>query len=166
MPTERLRLFICHTCESVQPIPWYEGPQDRDDTLNFRVAEHEGHLGNLADIEESTWNNLPKRPEILKEIAGIVTRPGAASGLGASYYDLKSTFDDDAMTCWKRHNRTTDCGDYKTDRMLLRAPTKGERKELGMDVKERPTTHLCDFCPMKSIKMQRSRDGKFYDFKG
>lgn len=162
----KIRLFICHTCESVHPLPWFEGPPEYDDTLNHRVAEHEGHLGNLADIDEKTWDNKRLRPDILKEIAKIANKPGSATGLGTSYYDLKSTFDEDALICWKRHNRTTDCGDYMTPKMILKAPTKNERKELGLDPKARAQTHLCQFCPVFSIKMQRSRDGKFYDFKG
>lgn len=159
----KIRLFICHDCESVQELPWYEGPPEYDDTLNYRVAEHENHVGNLADIEEAVWAKAPLRPDILSKLAAI---PGKAAGLGGSYYDLHSSFKDDAGTCWKRHNRTTDCGDYMADKMILRAPTKGERKELNLDVKDRATTHLCNFCPMFSIKMQRARDGKYYDFKG
>lgn len=162
----RVRLFICHTCGSVQELPWYEGPPEYDDTLNHRVSEHEGHLGNLADIDEAMWSNRSTRPAILKEIGNIVSKPGTASGLGESYYDLKNTFDDDAMVCWKKHNRTKDCGDYMTPRMVLKAPTKGDRKELGLDTKARAQTHLCQFCPVFSIKMQRARDGKYYDFKG
>lgn len=162
----RIRLFVCHTCEVVYPLPWYEGPPERDDTLNYRIADHEGHIGNLADIEERVWDKASARPDIIRELAGIMNKPGSAAGLGSTLYDLKSTFQEDAQICWKRHNRTRDCGDYMTDRMILKAPTRGDRKELGLDPKDRPQTHLCQYCPVFSIKMQRARDGKYYDYKG
>jgi len=150
MSEEKIRILVCHTDGAVMELPWYEGDPARDDTLNYRVAEHKNHFGNLFVYKAKDWAKSTYRDAILNEIAKQV-RPGEGSGLGQTFYDVKDNFQQDAIICWKRHNRTLDCGDYKTDRMRLYPDTKGDRKELGLDPNTRPNTFLCDFCPVKSV---------------
>jgi len=162
----KTRILVCHSCESVQELPWCgEDPQCQHpsctEPLEYRLAQHPGHLGNLADIDEAVWNNLSARPSVLKELAKIAAGPGKGTGLGEKFYDVRSTFSEDAMTCWKKHGRTKNCDEYMSDRMRLYPDTRAERKEEGLDPKMRPTTSLCQYCPYHQIVTQRQRSEKF-----
>lgn len=175
----QIRLLICHQCHSIDPIPWCgEDPNCKHPEciapLEFRMAQHRDGTGiphapaNLATVDEELWADANFRAEALRQIENIAN-PGQAKGLGQSLYDVRDTFQADAMTCWKRHNRTTDCGDYKHDRMRLVPDTKAERKDLGLDTSSaaRPSHFLCDYCPMKSIKQQRVYSEQYkYDYNG
>jgi hypothetical protein len=160
---DRLRLLICHDCESIEELPFYEGPPDRDDTLAYRVSFHqfpngEEHLGVLATVPADHWEKASHRHEIVEKIATASGRPGTASGLGADFYDVKNNFAQDAMACWKKHNRTNDCDEWRGDHKRLYPDTKGDRKELGLNPKGRPNTFLCDFCPVTSVYAQKRND--------
>jgi hypothetical protein len=155
----KVRLLICGVCKSIEELPWFEGPQEYDDTGNFRLGQHRFASGNLhpftvGDVLKREWDN----PTIQRAIVTGITEQVEGlkeGGLGDEFYDVRSTFFEDAMACWKRHNRTTNCTDYKTDRMRLLPDTRAERKELGLEVKNRPSTHLCDFCPYKSVVQKK-----------
>jgi hypothetical protein len=156
--TEKLRLLICNDCHSIQELPWYDGPVEHDDTLTYRVAEHrfpngEEHRGVMATVPAENWGNLAHRQEIVAKISRSAA-PGQGAGLGDEFYDVKANFQTDAMDCWKKHNRTTDCGDWRSDAKRLYPDTKAERKAEGM-TKTRPNTWLCDFCPVTSIYAQK-----------
>lgn len=156
MPVAKLRLLICFVCKSIEEVPYYEGPPERDDTLNFRTSQHqfasgERHVGQLAVLNEDDWKNPQTRSAIIKQISEEF-----GEGLGQEFYDVKATFEEDAMKCWNAHSRTLNCGDYKTDeRKRLLPDTREERKDLGLSVKNRPNTWLCDFCPYKSVVQGR-----------
>lgn len=164
----RLRLLICHDCGSIEPLPAYDGPVEYDDTLNFRLAGHRTesgtpHRGSLGTVSEASWEDTEKRAQILREIAKA--HAGGEVGLGTKMYAARSTFQEDAMTCWRQHNRTQNCEDYKSDKKRLVPDTKSERKELGLSVKSsaRPGTSLCVFCPYHSVVMERARKAQgFY----
>lgn len=164
MSDKKIRILICHTCESVEELPWYEGPSERDDTLNYRASFHRfpdgnAHFGNLATVKEDDWAKKTVRREIVKKISAM-NSPGKAEGLGQSYYDVKSNFQQDALSCWKQHGRTLNCDDFMSDKKRLYPDTRAERKDAGLSVKERPVTWLCNFCPMQSVattKMRRDR---------
>jgi hypothetical protein len=166
----RLRLLLCKTCGSIEPLPWYEGPAEYDDTLIYRTSQHKfasgdahempvinGTPAGIATVAESTWEDATLQRKVIEQINAAVN--GGDTGLGSRMYNLRSTFKDDALACWKKHNRTTNCGDYRSDRMRLVPDTRGERKELGLEVKasRRPSTSLCVFCPYHSVVMQRAR---------
>jgi hypothetical protein len=162
----KVRLLVCHDCQSVQELPWCgEDPQCQHpgctEPLEYRLAGHHGHHGNLAGIDQRLWDDMSARPAILRELAAIATAPGTATGLGTCFYDVRSTFREDAMTCWKRHNRTRNCADYMSDRMRLYPDTRAERKEAGLDPKTRPATSLCSFCPYHSVVTQRQRSRRW-----
>lgn len=154
---------MCHIDGAVHELPWYEGDPERDDTLNYRISQHKfpdgsAHFGNLFVYNAKDWSKSTVRQAILEEIAKQV-RPGEGTGLGQTFYDVKSNFQQDAIECWKGFGRTTDPGhcDYRKDNKRLWPDTKQDRKELGLDPKDRPNTFLCDFCPVHSLVMQKQR---------
>ncbi len=159
----RIRLFVCRTERTIQEIPWYpmHASPDHDDTRNYLLQLHSGHVVDWGDAVESQWNNPRLRIEITREIMRAMN-PGEGEGLGGEFYDIKATFKDDAIKCWKAHNRTTDCRDWHNDNKRLYLDTRGDRKEIGLSVKsqDRPNTFLCDFCPMASIKQSAVRRAK------
>lgn len=179
---KRLRLVICPRCETVEPVEWCAqqaganpdcGHDQCEQALQARMIEHTvsqptGHyfhatLG-LFDVDEGEWNKLSTRKEILKNLRP----PGSATPYGADMYDLKNNFTADASACWKRHGRTKNCPDWKSESKRLVPPTKELRRELGLESrdKHRPTAaHLCDYCPYASIVMQRQRKAQGqYDY--
>jgi hypothetical protein len=170
---ELVRLLFCDKCKTVDELPAYDGPSDFDALLQYRVAQHQFDSGlmhplSLARVEKSVWQQHAMRDQIIQQFAqeqGHVA-PGSGAGLGQTFYEVKANFQQDAMACWKRHNRTTDCADYRTDKMFLLADTKAERKEAGMDTsaRARPRHWLCDYCPVHSVVMQKKNAAKgLYD---
>lgn len=170
---KEVRLLVCHACESVQEIPWCgEDPQCNHpgcvEPLEFRVAEHTFADGrahapaNLAAIDKAVWDKFSTKQDVLLQLKRIVN-PGAGAGLGESLYDVKSNFEMDAMACWKQHKRTQDCGDWKKESKRLDPDTNSARKDLGMPRlrQTKPTTFLCDYCPMRSIKQTKMGADKF-----
>lgn len=153
--SDKVRILICHNCESLEEIPHYEGPPEYDHLLEYKVSQHRfadgnEHFGDLAVVDAKDWNNKNVRAEIIKKLNEAVS-PGQAEGLGSKFYNLKSNFQQDAMTCWKRHSRTTDCGDYRRDSKRLVPDTAADRKDIGLSPTARPNTWLCDFCPVQTI---------------
>lgn len=154
-------------------MPDYEGPWNYDEWFMRLIKDHQGpnhppttQTVHIAKIEEDKWNNPEARQGVLGKLPEEVGMPGSGAGLGQTFYDTKSNFSTDAFRCWTtEHNRTTNCGDYKSDKKRLYPDTKGERRELGLDPAARPNTFLCDFCPYNSIVMQRQNKDKYgYDY--
>jgi hypothetical protein len=166
-----LRLVLCHDCQSVQETPWCgESAQCQHpgclEPLEARLREHRyadgrPHIGDLGSVPKELWDKKSERPGVLREIEKFSGPPGSGAGMGVSSYDLRSNFEADAMACWKRHNRTKDCADYKTPKMLLLPDTRAERKELGLPVGARPSFHLCSWCPVESIVQTKRNSEKF-----
>lgn len=158
---DKIRVLICKTCGSAEELPWYEGPVSQDSWLERAVNRHPGHLaGGLFNIDvQQFWNTKEKRKITLESLYTQLEIPGTGPGLGDDFYNLKSTYLDDAMTCWKGFNRTTDPGhcDYFKENKRILPDTKADRKELGLDPKDRPNTFLCQFCPVHSLVMQKKR---------
>lgn len=161
----RIRLLLCYVCDTIEPLPWFDGPIEHDETLQARLTKHrtpEGfpHVGNLATVSETSWNTPERRERIVEELEAV--RNGGEAGLGTVFYDTRNTFEEDAMDCWRRlHGRTENCEDYKSDKMRLLPDTREERKDLGLSIKQKDRpgqgTHLCMFCPYHSVVMQRAR---------
>ena len=160
--SDKIRLLICKTCGSAEELPYYEGPVVYDHWLEAAVKRHPGHLaGGLFNIDiDSFWNTPQKRKVTLESLHKQLELPGTAKGLGSAFYDLRSTYLDDAMRCWKGFNRTTDPGhcDYFKENKRLLPPTKEDRTELGLDPKDRPNTFLCQFCPVHSLVLQKKKE--------
>lgn len=144
-----MRLLVCLDCKSIEELPDFEGKPEDDVLLehllnnNHAGATPEPHLGNLIGVEDRHWKDKTKRDEILRQIKEG-TR-GIAE-LDADFYDTKNTFQEDAMRCFKAHQRPQDgCPDYKD-----------ESKRLGNPMKDSPQkVYICDFCVVKSTVQQK-----------
>jgi hypothetical protein len=105
------------------------------------------------------------RKEIIKQIRDGA---GGMSDLDPAYYDTKSQFSEDAMTCWRDHLKPKDsCPDYMSDKKILLPKTDELRKEAGLPKPSEaggPKQHLCRFCPIHSVVMQKRRElGGLYE---
>lgn len=169
----KLRILVCHTCKAMVPIPDVPGGRGDDEMLMARVMEHQfppEHRGRevfarphemiLCRIPETLWNNSSLRPQVVKEIQKHVGGAGEGEGLG-ELYDVRNNFMEDAMDCWrKEHGRTSNCGDYMSDKKKILADSVSERRELGLDPTIRASVKLCQFCPYHSVVMQRKRKAR------
>lgn len=164
-------LLVCADCGTIEHVPAFDGPVERNEPFQARLRNH---LVPLADstathsiatttVNAKLWaENEEFRQYIAKQISDA--QKTGDVGFGHEFYNLKSTFAEDAMSCWRNeHNRTENCQDYNSDKKRLVADTRGERKELGLSVKskDRPGMYLCSFCPYKSLVMSRARKGKY-----
>jgi hypothetical protein len=160
-----IRLLWCHDCRTVDQIPDFDGPPEYDHYLEYRVQQHqfpngEPHRGILGRCDDSEVAIQAALDQMAARIS-----PGEGEGLGQVLYDLRDTYKTEAMQCWKRHGRTENCGDYRSDRMRLYADTKADRKaeRLPTSRDERPNAWLCDFCVVHSLVQQRQRKAKGLD---
>jgi hypothetical protein len=162
----RVRLLICAVCKSIEELPAYDGPQEHDDTGNYRLSFHQLPSGNfhpytVADISKADWDKPAYREAIVRQITQELDGTVEA-GLGQAFYDVRSNFQEDAITCWKEHGRPgsqhkTGCEDYKSDRKRLLPDTRADRRAEGLDPKNRPSTYLCQFCPYHRVVETRVR---------
>ena len=155
----KIRLLVCNICQTVTPLPYFDGPNEYDQTGQARAQDHKFGDGRfhpfiVGTVSEKSWDNPRIRPEILAKLSEELT-PGEGEGFGQEFYDVKNTFSEDAMKCWRiDHNRTTDCQDYKTEPKRLIPNTQADRRAEGLPSRARdiPTNmFLCDFCPYKSV---------------
>lgn len=167
---KKIRLLICKTCNTIDPLPDYDGPADYDDTLMGRVGEHQfegssrGHELDLGRVSEKSWNDPRLQKEMLAEIGKNVGGSGGGQGLGEGLYAVRDNYMEQAMQCWRfKHGRTSNCDDYMHPKMLLLSDTKADRKAEGLDPKARGRTYLCKFCPMESIVQQRKNKARGTD---
>lgn len=163
--SEYVRLLICHDCSSVDEIPDFDGPAEYDYLLENRVAQHtfpdgSGHVGIMGRAKLADWENPSTREGILKQMIQQFGKPGTGVGLGVEFYNVKQNYKDEAFTCWRQHNRTVDCGDWRSDAKRILPDTRAERKSAGLDTKSRPNIWLCDFCPYNTIVQQKSNEKK------
>lgn len=152
----QMRLLLCRHCKSLEELPDHEGRPEDDVLLQIAVERHQNpgcqNAGQLFKFPVKYWMIDRARNQILEQI-----KAGGSSGLDVvaqGYYATRSQFGEDAMQCWALHNRTTDCGEYKADRKLLKPNTVAERKDAGLGMDTAPTIYLCDFCPVKSVKQK------------
>mgnify|MGYP000867841898 FL=1 len=171
---EKVRLLFCATCQTVDELPYYEGPPEHDVLLEYLLAEkhtfpsglrHVSPFNGVAVVSKKEWEQ--HRDAIIAKAMEVI-REGGSPGLGAEFYNARNTFAEDAMACWRRrHNRTENCDEYQSDKKLLLPPTKELRKEAGLA--PRPAymrRYLCDFCPYHQIVVQRKRAAQgYYDYK-
>jgi hypothetical protein len=161
MSEDKIRLLVCKTCGSVEELPDFQGPPEYDTWLTRMADKHVNHTAApLARIDVSEWQKQAVRDEVMIKLKDKFGLPGTGAGLGNDFYSMKSTFVDDAFACWKSFGRTLNPGhcDYKHDNKKLLAPTKDDRRELGLSVKDRPNTYLCDFCPVQRIVDQKQNE--------
>jgi hypothetical protein len=151
--TEQVRLLICRDCKTIEPLPDYSGDVEHDYLLDYLVKQHRTneveHIGMLARVASSDWNNPAAQAEISKR---LVKDFGGETGLGSDFYNTRDTLREDAMSCWGQHLRTPDCNDYKSDAKRLTPGTAQARKEAGMPAfRTKDDRYLCEFCPVHSM---------------
>lgn len=165
MSGEKIRLVVCPVCKTIEELPDFEGPVQYDTLLDVVASRHEysadhPHPGlKLFDIETKHWNDRSKRLQIIEEL-----KKKHSEGLGDDFYAVKATFQDDAQKCWRQHNKTRNCDDYKKDHKRLVPDTKAERKAIGL-APVQSDRFLCEFCPYHGVVVQRMRaDRGDYDY--
>jgi hypothetical protein len=168
---DEIRLFLCRRCKTLEEVLDFDGPAEEDQLLMHVVAKHqrcapggaliggqtpEEQLASsdmaLARVDRTHWNNPKHRQQILAQLGQ------AGTGFEQNYYDIKNTFQEDALKCYSKHGRPKDgCIDYKNaDKELGNALMTSEEKKasnsFGLEVmgKARRKVFLCDFCPVKS----------------
>jgi hypothetical protein len=160
----QFRLLFCMVCNSLEELPPFQGRPENDHLLAIACEKHrfpsgEEHKGLLFTVPVMAWQNTEARKDIIRQIKG-----GGSKGLDeidSTFYESKSTFAEDAMKCWKSHNKPQDsCSDYESSNKRLLPNTGKERKELGLaSLKDAPgpKNYLCHFCPIHSKVVQRKR---------
>lgn len=163
---DTFRLLHCWVCGTLEELPPYEGPAEQDYLLAVACERHvfasgDPHKGNLfTGIPVKAWRNDDSiRKDIIRQI-----KQGGSKGLAEvddQFYDTRSTFMEDAMKCYKAHNKPKNgCDDWHhTEKMLVPQTIKDRRAE-GMEKYENspgPKTYLCDFCPVAIGVAQRKR---------
>jgi hypothetical protein len=168
----KIRLLVCSVCNSVDPLPFYDGPNEYDVTGQARAQEHRHPDGRfhkfiVGTVSEKSWDNPRVRSEILSKISeetGLA--PGEGSGFGQQFYNVKSTFAEDAMKCWRiDHNRTTDCQDFRSDKKrLISLEIQKDRRSEGLPSKAKDLwgNHwLCNYCPYQSHLQSKINKEKY-----
>lgn len=160
-----VRLLFCHDCRSVDKVPDFDGPPEYDHYLEYRVQQHRfpdgtPHRGIMGRCDD----NDTAVEAAITQMANQVN-PGEGEGLGSNLYDLRDDYKAGAMECWKQHNRTSNCGDYRSDRKRLYADTKADRRaeHMPLNKEERPNAWLCDFCVVHSLVQQKQRKARGLD---
>jgi hypothetical protein len=164
-PTDPVfRLLHCLVCDTLEELPPYEGPSDQDTLLEIACEVHifpsgEPHKGKLYVLPLKYWAKTESKREIIRQIKG-----GGSKGLAEldeTYYDSRSTFMDDAMACYRQHNKPKEgCDDWHSKHKMLVPKTAKERKAEGMaryQDEAGPKTYLCDFCPVAVAVNTRKR---------
>lgn len=152
------RLLVCRTCKTIDELPSAE--EDPGDVLlQITVERHgEDHIGLLYNVPKVVWLSEEMKPQVIQQIQGGST---GLDVFGTQYYATRMQFGEDAMKCYKQHNRPKgQCPDYRSEKKALRPQTQKERMAAGLDVSSAPKIYLCDFCPVKSFNMKKSNESK------
>ena len=158
------RLLYCLVCQTLEELPPYEGAPEQDHLLAIACEAHvfpsgEPHKGKLFVLPLRAWAKPESKKEIIRQIKG-----GGSKGLDEiddKFYESRSTFMEDAMTCYGRHNKPKDgCEEWHASSKLLIPNTEKERRAEGLGKykdEAGPKTYLCDFCPVAIGVAQRKR---------
>lgn len=158
------RLLYCLVCDTLEELPPYDGEPELDHLLAVACENHvfpsgEPHKGKLYRLPIRAWAHAESKKEIIRQIKG-----GGSLGLASiddTFYESRSTFMEDAMKCYKAHNKPKDgCSDWHSNDKLLIPKTIKERKEAGLEKYEDSPgqkTYLCDFCPVAIGVAQRKQ---------
>lgn len=160
----KIRILYCWDCKSIEELPDFEGNPDDDVLLSVLIERHESagvqHAGSLFKIGVKLWSQEKYRNEIITQMRDQVG--GGLDNLDKGYYETRATFYEDAMSCYKSHNRPQDdCGDWKAENKRLIPKTDALRKEAGLETAAKSSgtrVYLCDFCPVKSNVMTKQRE--------
>lgn len=158
------RLLYCLVCQSLDELPPYDGEPELDHLLAVACEQHvfdsgDPHKGKLFVLPLRAWAHADSRKEIIRQIKG-----GGSAGLAEiddTFYDSRSMFLEDAMSCYKKHNKPKDgCPDWHDNNLMLIPKTEKDRIKEGLGkYKDSPgqKTYLCDFCPVAIGVAQRKQ---------
>lgn len=158
---EQLRLLQCFTCRTMEELPDFppEANPNDDVTLHYIDRKHGGetqqpHHRTLLRVEKRVWEDRKARRQIVEQAWT------AEKGFKPSYYDIKSTLQEDAVNCHRAHQRQVPCIDWRDSSKRLTPPTQRDREKLARELprsfggdreriaKGAPTQFLCDYCPV------------------
>jgi hypothetical protein len=153
---EHIRLLLCKTCGSMEELPDYEGDPGQDFLLEALVQKHPNHVAHpMLRVEKKHWDSPSTRDAIITQIRDKTGH----TGFDTSFYEAKNTFQEDAFSCWKAHNRNPGCSDYKTGSKRLTPDTAAERKAAGLPkYNSARDRYLCEFCPVHSLVVSAARE--------
>jgi len=158
------RLLFCLVCQTLEELPPYDGDPELDTLLQIACENHvfpsgEPHKGKLFVLPVRAWAHTASKKEIITQIKG-----GGSKGLAEiddTFYESRSIFLEDAMSCYKTHNKPKQgCSDWHIEKKMLIPKTEKERRAEGMEkYKDSPgqKTYLCDFCPVAVGVAQRKQ---------
>jgi len=154
-----LRCFDCKTLEQFPDPPKGVDPHNispgQDPLLDELIARHHTngapHMGQMLSVLDEDWKNEDRRKEILKQLGQETT------GFDQEFYDVRDTFQEDALKCFIQHNRPERCIDWLADSKSLGRATP-EGKAWQKQHQKAPTTYLCHFCPVASKVAQAQAD--------
>lgn len=157
----KIRLLYCYNCDTIEELPDFEGNPADDYLLEVIIEKHESagikHTGFLSKIGVKLWSQEKFRKEIIKNLRTRVG--GGLADIDPEYYHTRSTFYQDAMSCFSAHLRPEgSCSDWRASNKKLVPKTQAERKELGLSKAPVAHTYLCDFCPVKSFMVTKQRE--------
>lgn len=157
---DQIRIYICQTDKLFIPIPSDGVPPYKYDYLLHSIEDKHGFRGHefaIVAVTKKAWEDPEGQKLIVRQLKEAIA--GGETGFGHHFYDVKDQFKEDAMTCWKAHNRTYSCDDFHADKMRLQPDTRAERKSEGLG-KYQSNIFLCSFCPVNSLVEQRIRQLK------
>lgn len=168
MSTEQIRLLLCLECSTIEELPDYEGDPREDHLLEVLISKHEypsglRHLGDLIKLDKAVWDNKNSKREVIKQIR---KGSGGIDEFDAKFYETKNTFMEDALHCWKvKHNRTINCGDYRSEPKRLVPDTKDDWKQAGVTRPKKTAfdRYLCDFCPYHRVVVETEKHKRGLD---
>lgn len=158
--SEKIRLLICHTCQTIEPLADYKGDPEYDIELELLASRHKFpdgnlHIGGLADVEKKHWDT----PSVQQQIIGQIRDSAGHTGLDQNFYNTKLTFEEDALACFAAHNRNPLCADYHSDSKELKPDTAAERKAIGAPkYRSIKRIYLCDYCPVHVMVQQAQKE--------
>lgn len=168
--SEKLRIFVCRRCHTVDEIPFNEVPPEGelDPFIERAVQRHQtcgqergvgGYVPEqvasgdrfVAIVERKHWSNMATRNDILKRLST------SSTGFEEEVYAVRNTLQEDALKCYAKHgNPKGGCIDYKDQskavgNQFLTDEEKLIRRKSGLiaalkDQKKRKTVYLCDYC--------------------
>lgn len=104
----------------------------------------------LCRVERHHWNNADTRKQILSQIGKGHT------GFAEDFYDVRNFLQEDALSCYAKHNRPKGgCIDWhdKSKEVASQLLTPEERDYAlreGISLSQRKSRFLCDWCPVTS----------------
>lgn len=157
---EGLRLYICEDCKQIIPIYSDGTPPYKYDFLLHTLEEDHGWRGHkfaVITVNKKGWEDEKGQKQIVQALKDSLA--GGETGLGSEFYAVKDQFHEDAQACWKAHNRTHACHEFKHDKYILQPDTVKERRAAGLSSYQ-SNIHLCNFCPVASLYEQALRKKK------